>query len=131
MTQSTTEATFHADDPLSLWRVVEGEVDLFLVVEDGRWHPLMTCAAPAVVPGLPQGELQMIGRGTPGSRVEQLPLTALDDLDPAEVDAWLEPVMERVSRATFRRASSGRSSPARSSSRRKATCCVPSAVHSG
>ncbi len=70
-----------------------------------RWHPLTTCTAPALVPGLPVGEFTVIGRCAPGARVERFPITALENVPPEDqarvagsVDGWLGPILERLSR---------------------------------
>lgn len=104
------EATFRADDPQSLWHVVAGGLDLFMVLDseggESRWRPLMSVPAGTLVPGLPPSDFVVIGRGAPGARVERVSRDAIADFSEehcatvaAGINSWLEPVLDRLGEA--------------------------------
>ncbi len=67
--------SFALDDPEVFVHVVEGKLDLFLVgkpAADGesRWHPLLSAGAQTLIPSIPGRGFRVIGRRSPGSKVE-------------------------------------------------------------
>ncbi len=104
------------DDPHSIWLIERGTVNLFLIeVKDGveQVAPqfLMSREPGWILPGVAPSAhsddkttLHLIAKGSPHTSLQRLPVSALSDIDPAQlagqIDTWLNSITETLSRFT-------------------------------
>ncbi len=105
------------DDPDSVWFIVQGTVDLFLVefrdgVEQAAPQHLLRRESGSFLPGVAPDEqdhakdkdttLSLIAKGLPGTLLKRLPTSGISEVDPEELagqtDTWLTAMTDTLSR---------------------------------